>query len=121
MNTQTTSTPANVASAILSAARYALTYGLITNGSSSDRWYVIVDSATVPTLFSTGSLTTGIRSPRIPAGQTWRVLPLDSTHVAAFDNGATVLSFGSKADGSPDYTQLSAADMSGTFWGAALA
>ena len=117
-------TPGNVTngatnSLTLNAARCVLLKFSVTNGGATSRVYVLADASDTPAQTPTGP--TGVRSPVVPAGQSWTPTPVDSMMGIAFNLGCYFQSFGVDALGNPIFTALSAADANVTAgWSAAL-
>ncbi len=123
MNVPVQTTANGVASQVISAAACVLLYSLVTNTSGGARFYLLADAASAPTLTAAAIMPPcgGILSPRIAASGTWRASPVDAVFGAGFSKGCVLLSFATNADGSPNFTALSAADANLVAWSAPLA
>ena len=122
MNTPTLITATGVASLVISGTRAALLYLTVQNTSAADRWFVIFDAASLSSL---AKHPPGLRSDRIGAGQTWRLLPVDSSSTMPFTNAILLASFASdlspgSSKAGPLYIALSASDANVIAWSAAL-
>jgi hypothetical protein len=124
MNVPAQTTNGACSSQVIRAAACALLYATVQNThGSADRFYFLADAASLPALTASAIMQPcgGILSPRIGAGATWRAFGLDAATGGDFTRGCVLMSFGTKADGQPDFTQLSAADANLTAWSALLA
>jgi len=122
MNVPNQTTANGVASQVIRSTACVLEYCAVTNTSSADRVYFLLDAASAPSLVAAAKNPPagGIISPRIAASATWTVFPVDAANGAAFTKGCTLLSFAVGSNGQPDFTALSAADANLVAWSAAL-
>lgn len=123
MNTPTQTTNATCNQQVISAVRCVLLFATVQNTSGASRVYWLADASSAPPTDGRAQNQQGILSPPIPAGQTWRVFPVDASVGTPFVNGCVLQSFalsGPAGLQNPVFTALSSADANLTAWSAPL-